>query len=364
MVMVAVALSLSLVGGLALMSGAPRRVTRAARRSTLTMAARVEEQAFLEACTLPPNATVDCIVDCFHKWGVVRLPRAVDPKVATALLEEAEDVGLRRNAFGQPSQADRLTLWLCGDDHARAGWQGEAPMDDGTVATRRELSLHGAIYGELLAVPWLEACERLGARHLALAEAVVSFPGGAAQEWHYDGGGVTLQLALSDVQAVNGPTELTPRALSPGYVAMMMQPDELARRAWETVREAPLQLPARAARAWLTAIDRPLYDAVTGAHALAWAVLRPHVTRQRATQLLERGLLPPVVHLTAEVGLLTAYDAAMIHRGGRNGGDAPRPILAIHMRDEATRRAARAHRARLGSGAGSAGTGRGPSTYS
>ena len=77
----------------------------------------------------------------------------------------------------------------------------------------------------------------------------------------------------------------------------------------------------------------------TGAHAAAWAALRPLLgaldapTRERvARQLIEAGLTPPVVRLTADVGCLTLYDSRMVHRGGRNVGETERPILAVHLR--------------------------------
>lgn len=53
-----------------------------------------------------------------------------------------------------------------------------------------------------------------------------------------------------------------------------------------------------------------------------------------ARALIEAGLTPPMVHLTADVGQLTLYDASMIHRGGQNRSDAERPILAVHINKE------------------------------
>ena len=110
-----------------------------------------------------------------------------------------------------------------------------------------------------------------------------------------------------------------------------------------TAPAAALEVAARALRRLpalaLAAPQRLLYDAVTALHAAAWATLRPALdafddaTRARiARQLVEAGLTPAVVRLTAEAGCLTLYDSAMVHRGGCNVGDAPRPILAVHLR--------------------------------
>ena len=82
----------------------------------------------------------------------------------------------------------------------------------------------------------------------------------------------------------------------------------------------------------LTSLQRPFYDVRTAMHGAAWAVLRPLMTREWAVALIEAGLTPAVVRLTAETGTLTLYDSAMVHRGGTNRGSAPRPILAVHMR--------------------------------
>ena len=95
------------------------------------------------------------------------------------------------------------------------------------------------------------------------------------------------------------------------------------------------RLPALA----LTAPQRPFYDMVTALHAATWAVLRPLLaeigqptSKRVARQLIEAGLTPPVVRLTADVGCLTLYDSSMVHRGGPNRGETARPILAVHMR--------------------------------
>jgi hypothetical protein len=297
----------------------------------------IDEAAFLDACTLPADADIDQVLRCFKKWGVVRFPEAITATGATGLLKEAEQVGLRRDAFGQRSQSDRYTLWLSGDDLAANGWISEEDGEGGspplTIQERPETALHDAVYGSGMRPCWRELTRRLGASHFALAEAVVSLPGGSSQEWHFDGGGVTLQLALADVEEVNGPTELTPRGLSSAYVDLMTNRDAFFGEVLQMLRLQPSELPAKVGRGWATAMERPLYDVLTGLQGLAWSVLRPRVSREQAAWLIELGLLPPVVRLTADAGLLTAYDASMIHRGGENRGATPRPILAIHMRD-------------------------------
>ena len=50
--------------------------------------------------------------------------------------------------------------------------------------------------------------------------------------------------------------------------------------------------------------------------------------------LLHGCLRPATVRLTAPKGSVVVYDSAMFHRGGENRGEAPRPILAIHVRDD------------------------------
>jgi hypothetical protein len=72
------------------------------------------------------------------------------------------------------------------------------------------------------------------------------------------------------------------------------------------------------------------------AHEFAWNTLRPIIGGNTtvARALIESGLTPPVVHLTAEPGTLTLYDASMIHRGGHNRSPEERPILAVHINKE------------------------------
>ena len=61
-------------------------------------------------------------------------------------------------------------------------------------------------------------------------------------------------------------------------------------------------------------------DRLTKAHEFAWSTIRPIIGNSlpAARALIEAGLTPPIVRLTADVGCLTLYDAAMIHRVGEN----------------------------------------------
>ena len=57
----------------------------------------------------------------------------------------------------------------------------------------------------------------------------------------------------------------------------------------------------------------------------------------QAAEGMRLGVLPPppVLRLTQEQGSMVLYDAAMQHRGGANSGEYARPILAVHLRDNA-----------------------------
>ena len=72
----------------------------------------------------------------------------------------------------------------------------------------------------------------------------------------------------------------------------------------------------------LTTEIKMMYDRLSKAHEFAWNTLRPILGNNVAVarSIIEAGLTPPVVHMVADVGTLTLYDAAMIHRGG---GSAP-----------------------------------------
>ena len=155
--------------------------------------------------------------------------------------------------------------------------------------------------------------------------------------WHLAAQGVTAQIALvpigdAEVTTSNGVEFVDNSGFVSGISAKMAVAPSMRTR-WRATR-----LPKLA----LAAPQRPLYDVITGLHADAWSALRPALnalatvdesaSERLARQLIEGGLTPPVVHLTADVGCLTLYDSAMVHRGGRNTGATARPILAVHLR--------------------------------
>ena len=243
----------------------------------------------------------------FRQHGVVRIPRSVSRADAAAIVREASECSSRRrHAFGQPSIRDRFTHWLADAD-------GSA-VPDSAAALRRALD------GE-----WRGWAAELGAPTASLAEVVTSLPGGAPQTWHFDGHGVTLQLALCRIGLAEGPTEVRPRAFSESYVDVMTQ------QAADAGVAADPSLVAALARALA---ERVGYELTTAAHEAIWAAARPLLRRAAAAEALRRGLLPPppVVRMAAGAGDLTLYDAAMQHRGGANRGETARPILAVHMR--------------------------------
>jgi ectoine hydroxylase-related dioxygenase (phytanoyl-CoA dioxygenase family) len=172
--------------------------------------------------------------------------------------------------------------------------------------------------GTLVWPIWRQVSIVLGCPHVGLAEIVVSKPGGAAQDWHFDGTGVTLQIALTDIDEEKGPTEVLPRPLASEYVSCMM--------------DAATTIPNRLAS---NAFHRPRYDLTTIGLVAIWSALRPMLDVGRARFLIERiGLPPPVVRLLSSQGVATLYDSAMVHRGGLNNGLDDRPILAVHMRND------------------------------
>ena len=65
-------------------------------------------------------------------------------------------------------------------------------VSDGSAVPDSAAALRRALDGE-----WRGWAAELGAPTVSLAEVVTSLPGGAPQTWHFDGHGVTLQLALS-----------------------------------------------------------------------------------------------------------------------------------------------------------------------
>jgi len=286
----------------------------------------LDEATFLEL------VTVDSLSDAaatYARHGVVRLPAFLDASESAALDEAADSAGILSNAFGQSSQQDRYTRWLAGDNIA-GGEDVAVEMPD-AIARRAYLDESG----------WRAIAAQRGYGHLALAEVVSSLPGGREQRWHFDGEGVTAQIALVPIGLAQGPTEVAPRALPDWYV-----------REWEAVGSAmasgapPLQLMAEVLPKLGELAKMPparlLHDATSALHGAAWAALRPplqalasvdaEASRRLARQIVENGLTPGVVRLTADVGCLTLYDSALVHRGGRNVGATRRPILAVHLR--------------------------------
>ena len=65
---------------------------------------------------------------------------------------------------------------------------------------------------------WRSIAATRGYGHLALAEVVTSMPGGSEQRWHFDGEGVTAQIALVPIGDAQGPTEVTPRPMASEFV--------------------------------------------------------------------------------------------------------------------------------------------------
>ena len=269
---------------------APSRLFRHATPQPL----RAEEEAFLAAisCDGDDEARAQHI---YAKYGVVRLLEATAN--ADALVRQGTAAGVPADAFGQSSRDDRFTILLRGTAEK---WVGDG--SDVTHDTRGDgiLALQAPAVAALLDdddAAWRKVCG--DKRIVSLAEMVVSNPGGKPQNWHYDGVGATAQVALVDVTCVMGPTELVPRVMPSGYVSGRNR------------------------------LARALFDVETLFTRAAWALARP-----LAPWFVDRGLRPATVRLTAPKGSVVVYDSAMFHRGGENRGEAPRPILAIHVRDD------------------------------
>ena len=182
-----------------------------------------------------------------------------------------------------------------------------------------ERTLHGD-----LAATWQQCASALGSPLVALAEVVTSMPGGAAQAWHQDGAGLTMQIALCKCGLAQGPTEVRPRPFrAEKLLALTRDRDEYS--AFEPVARA------------LHKLERPIYDGTGRLHAAFWEAIGPRLSREQAALGMSAGVLPPPpsVRLTAEPGDLVLYDGAMQHRGGANQGEYARPILAVHLRDNA-----------------------------
>eukprot|EP00566_Odontella_aurita_P010528 CAMPEP_0113559818 /NCGR_PEP_ID=MMETSP0015_2-20120614/19101_1 /TAXON_ID=2838 /ORGANISM="Odontella" /LENGTH=382 /DNA_ID=CAMNT_0000461483 /DNA_START=386 /DNA_END=1534 /DNA_ORIENTATION=- /assembly_acc=CAM_ASM_000160 len=294
----------------------------------------VEEEAFLQ-CVTVEGALHDCKKEAlriYHKWGVVRIPDTLNADEVFELLGEGKKLGLRRNAYGQLSRSDRFTQWLGADGiESEPEYRGQGPrtvavLDGGKGSTEyARKPLWQQVSDSLGLIPsesdfrkpiWRQVSDSLGFSNVGLAEIVVSKSGGEAQDWHFDGAGVTLQVALVDINEEQGPTEVLPRPLSSEYVSCMTDSDA-----------------SISDRLTSNAIHRPAYDLCTIGLVALWSVIRPLLDVKRARFVIEHiGLPPPVVRLLAPLGVATLYNAAMVHRGGQNKDTANRPILAVHMR--------------------------------
>ena len=165
-----------------------------------------------------------------------------------------------------------------------------------------ERTLHGD-----LAATWQQCASALGSPLVALAEVVTSMPGGAAQAWHQDGAGLTMQIALCKCGLAQGPTEVRPRPFrAEKLLALTRDRDEYS--AFEPIARA------------LHKLERPIYDGTGRLHAAFWEAVGPRLSREQAALGMSAGVLPPPpsVRLTAEPGDLVLYDGAMQHRGGAN----------------------------------------------
>jgi len=256
--------------------------------------------------------------EVFAKWGIVRVPNFLSPEEVTTLLSAAQEHGVRRTAFAQESQADRYTLWIDGDGMTEAQTAATQAMKANVPFLERALYRGDE-------ESWRPVCDKFGYPNMMLAEIVTARPGGAPQGWHFDGEGITAQISLVPIGPVNGPTEIQPRPVPRAYMQWMKH---LAENPPSQSEEDMGEVLAE-----LTAEIKGMYDRLTMAHEFAWKTLRPVLgnNKQVARALIESGLTPPVVHMVADVGCLTLYDAAMIHRGGHNRDTEERPILAVHI---------------------------------
>ena len=278
----------------------------------------VDQRAFMDIVTV---GTVAEAPEVFSKWGVVRVPSLLSAEEVEVLLRAARDHGVRRDAFAQDSQSDRYTLWIAGDGMSKA--QQAASETLRQAAPCLERAVHRGDRSSFRPV-----CDAFGYPNLMLAEVVTSAPGGAPQDWHFDGEGITAQISLVTIGESNGPTEIQPRPVPRGYMRWMKH---LASQPAGKRRDDTAEVLAE-----LTSEIKSMYDRLTRAHEFAWNTLRPILggNVQVARSIIEAGLTPAVVHMVADIGCLTLYDAAMIHRGGQNRGTTERPILAVHINKE------------------------------
>mmetsp|Transcript_12918 Transcript_12918/g.36220 ORF Transcript_12918/g.36220 Transcript_12918/m.36220 type:complete len:437 (-) Transcript_12918:313-1623(-) len=278
----------------------------------------VDQKAFMELVTAPSVAEAPAV---FGKWGIVRIPSLLSPGEVDTLLREAREHGIRRTAFAQDSPSDRYTLWIAGD-----GMSDEQLATTKTIKERVPFIERAIFHGDESS--WRPVCDGFGYPNLMLAEVVTAAPGGAPQGWHFDGEGITAQISLVPIGAMNGPTEIQPRPTPRAYMQWMKHlsnqpPGESQDEMAEVLSE-------------LTTEIKMMYDRLTMAHEFAWNTLRPILGNNVgvAKNIIEAGLTPPVVHMVADPGVLTLYDASMIHRGGQNRGTEERPILAVHINKE------------------------------
>ena len=140
----------------------------------------IDEAAFLDLVTA---ASVDDAADTFRRHGIVRIPEFLSAGEASALVAAAGECGMQRDAYGQASQADRYTLWLAGD-----GMEGSAGAAAATTGVQQAAPCARRAF--LDESGWRTIASSCGYSRLALAEVVTSLPGGSAQRWHFEYGGV------------------------------------------------------------------------------------------------------------------------------------------------------------------------------
>ena len=279
----------------------------------------VDELAFLDIVTVD---SLQEAPETFARWGIVRIPNLLSEAETTELLEGAKKYGVRRHAFAQESQKDRYTLWLAGDGMSEEQQKATKTMQSNVPCMER------ALLKKEDNSTWRAITDAFGYPNLMLGEVVTSVPGGIPQDWHFDGEGITAQISLVSIDEQNGPTEVQPRPVPRVYMTWVNRmANQMQGKQDDEILEALQEL---------TTEIKQLYDRLTKAHEFAWSTIRPIIGNSlpAARALIEAGLTPPIVRLTADVGCLTLYDAAMIHRGGENRTDTERPILAVHINKE------------------------------
>ena len=269
------------------------------------------ELAYTDLVTASPSATAAEATNVFQRYGIVRVPAVLSADQTSELVAEATTLQReQRTAYAQRSRSDRYTLWLADGESSIVPRGGDGVL---------ERTLHGD-----LAATWQQCASALGNPLVALAEVVTSMPGGAAQAWHQDGAGLTMQIALCKCGLAQGPTEVRPRPFRAEKLLALTRDRE---------EYSAIEPMARA----LHKLERPIYDGTGRLHAAFWEAIGPRLSREQAALGMSAGVLPPPpsVRLTGEPGDLVLYDGAMQHRGGANQGEYARPILAVHLRDNA-----------------------------